>query len=682
MSLLPAEPPTGEAVESARERNPPFWCRGARWVWAHAPTLLVFAATFGYIAAMLYTAWLKYLTFNDTFEDLGIGNQILWLLSHGGVSNYYSSGFAHIYPMQWQKPIIFVVLPFYAADPTALTLIAMQTIVLGLPAIPLYYLGRTLLKSRWLPAVVAVAYLAYFPVASANLFDFQFENFAPLFYLLMVLAWERGRYTWSCIAGAFCAAVNPLTLLLVGAFLLYTILRHAPSMRSPRRYVREIGHRLLDNVPRMLLLWALPVILLLYDLAGTLYTAGAGAGTPGAGPLAQFGFAINDKIMLLLFLFGAVAFIPLYEPWFLWLLSPYLLWVFYSQDPAHWATFGLMYPVLAAGPIFYATLLSFGRLSNQRAAEPSSHPEPPAPSGAPPPSSFPFQPRWHLSPRSERAIPFVVLTVAFAVVYLPWSPVNSYVQGGYFSGNHNYAGITTITSGDRFLWRVINLIPAGGSVLSQNGIPQISGREYAQIDTLYTTSIPYDYILADTNITLFSQIASIAPFLQSAISNRTFGVLAEGYGAILLERGYTGPARLFAPYAAELNSGSLSAYPGTSAVGTQLVRSASGFSMWFGPYLTLFPGNYSAEFRLQVNDTSRPSQPVVTIEVSANQGSSILASTSLTESNFTAAGTTGLFALHFSLGNLESGVELRGMSPGGGCTITLEGIEVSQGSYR
>jgi uncharacterized membrane protein len=658
------------------------WRRWAHWGWAHAPTLLVFAATFGYSVAMLDTAWLKYLTFNDTFEDLGIGNQILWLLSHGGVSNYYHSGFAQIYPMQWQKPIIFVVLPFYAAAPSAATLIAMQTIVLGLPAIPLYYLGRTLLKSRWLPAIIALAYLVYFPVASANLFDFQFENFAPLFYLLMVLAWERGRYTWSCVAGAFCAAVNPLTLLLVGTFLVYTLLRHGPSMRSPGRYLREIGRRLLDNTPRLVLLWALPMVLLAYDLVGSLYTVGVGAGAPGAGPLALFGFAINDKIMLFLFLFGAVAFIPLYEPWFLWLLAPYLLWVFYSQDPAHWATFGLMYPVLAAGPIFYATLLSFGRLSDRAPTEAATPSVEAPPAGVPASVLPPLLPRWHLSARNERAVPFVVLTVAFAAIYLPWSPLNTYVQGGYFSGNHDLSGITTITPSDRFLWRVIDLIPPGGSVLSQNGIPQISGREYAQIDTLYTTSIPYDYILADTNITVFSQFSTIAPFLESAISNHTFGVVAEGYGAILMERGYTGTAKLFSPYAAELNSGTLSAYPGTSVNGTELVRSAGGFSMWFGPYLTLFPGNYSAEFQLSVNNTSHPSLPVVTIEASANQGSQILASASLTEGSFTSAGAVGLFSLRFSLSNMESGIELRGMAPGGDCTIALEGIDLAQASYR
>lgn len=650
------------------------------WHWgARAPTWLVFASTLAYITAMMYTAFMKYYSFNDTFQDLGIGNQILWLLSHGGVSNYNHSGFANIYPMQWQKPIIFVVLPFYAVDPHALTLLAIQTIVLGLPAVPIYYLGRKLLRGEWLPALVAVSYLAFFPVASANLFDFQFENFAPLCYVLMALAWESHRPRWAALAGAFCAAVNPLTLIMVLFFFLFTLFRGQGLPFHPILALRRAMRAFPEDVSRLALLIALPAVIGLYALAGSLYTAGAGGGSGAGGGVVQtLAFAINDKITLGLFLLGAVCFLPLYEPWFLWLVAPYLGWVFYSEDASHWAIFGLMYPVLAAGPIFYCVLLALARVSPiaERAPHSDSKPAAAIPAAS---TRYPsLAQQWSISPRTERALPFAAVTLAFALVYLPWSPLNQDVQGGYFSGDHSYGLITTITPSDKFLWSVINLIPASASVLSQNGIPQVSGREYDNIDTLYNSSIPYDYILADTNITLFTSFANIAPFVSAALANGTFGVLAEGYGAILLERGYAGFPKLFAPYAANLNSGSLTAYSGTSIVGTSLVRDASGYSMWYGPYTTLYPGRYSATFQLEVNSTTSPNASVVTLEVSENDGAIDLRYLSLEESNFSSAGEPSQFVLSFSVTNLALNVEFRGMAPGGHCLVTLERVLVSQ----
>lgn len=677
-------------MDSSESDSPEFGGSGRRltnrmsrlypWRWgAKASTWLVFLATFAYIAAMMYTAFMKYYSFNDTFQDLGIGNQILWLLSHGGVANYNHSGFANIYPMQWQKPIIFVVLPFYALDPHAITLLAIQSIVLGLPAVPIYYLGRKLLQGEWLPAVIAVSYLAFFPVASANLFDFQFENFAPLCYVLMALAWESRRPRWSAFAGAFCAAVNPLTLIMVFFFFLFTLLRRQGLPFHPMLALRRAMKALPEDVPRLVLLVALPAVIGLYALAGSLYTAGAGGGSgAGGGILHTLAFAINDKFMLALFLFGAVCFLPLYEPWFLWLVAPYIGWVFYSEDASHWAIFGLMYPVLAAGPVFYCVILALARVSPFAEKAPLSLSVPASAATAAITHYPSLAQQWSISPRTERALPFAAVTLAFALVYLPWSPLNQDVQGGYFSGDHSYGSITTITPNDKFLWSVINLIPASASVLSQNGIPQVSGREYDNIDTLYNSSIPYDYILADTNITLFTSFATIAPFVSQALANGTFGVVAEGYGAILLERGYAGPPKLFAPYAADLNGDSLTAYSGTRVAGTSLVRDTSGYSMWYGPYATLFPGNYSATFQLEVNSTTSPNASVVTLEVSENDGAIDLRYLSLVESNFTNAGEPSQFVLSFSVTNLALNVEFRGMAPGGHCLITLDGVLVSQ----
>jgi uncharacterized membrane protein len=647
---------------------------------ALAPTILVFSATFAYIVAMEYTSLMKYYTFNATFDDLGVANQVLWLLSHGGVSNYYRSGFAQFFPMQWQKPITFVILPFYALDPHPQTLLVIQSIVLGLPAIPLYYLGKKMLGNTWLAAIVSIAYLTFFPLASANLFDFEFENFAPLFYVLMCLAWETGHRRWTSIAAVFLALVDPLTLALSFFFLVYTLVRDTSPYGSITSTALRMREKLLEDKWRICVLFLLPVLVLIYIAVGSLYSAGVGGGSVATSPVAVIAYAINDKLILFLFLFGALAFIPLMEHWSIWLIAPYAGWVVYSTSSSHWQIFGLMYPILATGPIFYSTLLAFRRIAtedetNLASFNITSHKD----------RNNTRRPTSSSQRRSLRleqsAASLVLVMIVFTAVYLPWSPLNQAVNGGYFSGNHDYSGITTFTESDRFLWQTIGLIPANGSVLTQNGIPQVSGREHVQIDIGYIPTEPYDYLLMDTNVTFFSPVATIEPFVSAALENRSFGVLSEGYGALLLQRGYSGSPRLYVPFSTGLDSTELSAYAGTTVEGTSLVRNSSGYSMWYGPYLTLFPGHYTAVYELEINSTVPSNESVLTIDASSNAGSTIYASQTLTGSDFPRPFSLQYFTLNFQLTDISTSIELRGMSPTGVATITLRGIALTQTSY-
>jgi uncharacterized membrane protein len=694
-------PPGGARTALTRLRSVP------REISRNLPSVVIYLSTLAFTLATVYTALFKYFTFNDTFEDLGINNETQWLLAHGGVRNYFSSGFSNIYPFQWQKPFTFVILAVYALAPSPPTLIILQSIAIGLAAIPLYYLARKLIGPGWIPVIIASAYLVYFPLSSASLFDFEYENFTPLLYLSMTLAWESGHRRSACVLAVVCAGINPLVLVLVIFFLVYTLIRELDWGQQLGAIVRTSVRKTLEVPWRLFTVLLLLGLLVLYQGLGSLYTAGAGSTVPGLGPIAILSFDINDKLTFLLFLLGAVAFLPLFYRWFLWLAAPYIAWVLYSTDGSHWATFGLMYPMMAAGAIFFSLVYACRGAKTfweESAAPTGSSPSYPpgaadratdpvpaldhyiaarvsSPSPADPPAP-PRRPRWRLTPESRPVAVLVLVSVVFALIYLPWSPYNQDVAGGYFSGNHAYSSITDLTPADQFLWKVVGLIPSNGSVLTQNGIPQISGREHVQIDTLYNPAIPFNYILADSGVTTFSSITTIEPFINATLQNGTSGILAEGDGAILTERGYSGPPTLYLPYFENLTATSLVAYGGTSTVGTSFVRSTAGFSMWYGPYATLYPGNYSATYTLATNTTSNGPQPLLTLDVISNGGSRSYAETALDESAFARANEPTAFTLDFHLAQTVSGLEFRGMFPTGAASLTLFGVTVQQLSYR
>ena len=121
---------------------------------------------------------------------------------------------------------------------------------------------------------------------------------------------------------------------------------------------------------------------------------------------------------------------------------------------------------------------------------------------------------------------------------------------------------------------MINLIPASASVLTQNNIPQLSSREYVETPVTYNPAISYQYILLDTSLTYFAETSTLVPYVEAGLTNHTFGIVAEGDGALLLERGYTGRILLFEPTEYDFTGSQLVPYSAT-VVGSTIVGGAA-----------------------------------------------------------------------------------------------------------
>jgi uncharacterized membrane protein len=108
----------------------------------------------------------------------------------------------HSYLGDHWSPVFALLLPFYAAYPHPETLLLLQTLFLGLGAIPIYLLARLQLEPGLQRLAWVVAYFLFLPVAYISLYDFHEVALSVLPLGLALYFLETRRYAWfvACLA--------------------------------------------------------------------------------------------------------------------------------------------------------------------------------------------------------------------------------------------------------------------------------------------------------------------------------------------------------------------------------------------------------------------------------------------------------------------------------------------------
>jgi hypothetical protein len=91
--------------------------------------------------------------------------------------------------------------------------------------------------------------------------------------------------------------------------------------------------------------------------------------------------------------------------------------------------------------------------------------------------------------------------------------------------------------------------------------------------------------------------------------------------------------------------------------------------LWYGPYITLSPGSYAAHVILMAEAPPGAEGPLLTLDVATGRGARVLNATTLQAESLT-LGQWANVTLTFTLG-AEAEVELRGLAPAQGATLTL-----------
>ncbi len=141
---------------------------GARWAWR-----LTLAAILAYVAVyFLFTAQ-RYDHFNAGVYDLGVQDQVVWNTAHGRW--YASSVEVQNYMGDHFKPLVAVLAPLYWVTPSVYWLLAFQSVILALGAVPVYQLAVRRLGAPALGLLFALLYQLYPSVGYINRFDFHWE---------------------------------------------------------------------------------------------------------------------------------------------------------------------------------------------------------------------------------------------------------------------------------------------------------------------------------------------------------------------------------------------------------------------------------------------------------------------------------------------------------------------------
>ena len=163
----------------------------------------------------------RHILFQSSAFDLGIYDQVVYLMSQGQPPISSFLGFHHL--GNHTALSVYPLALLYKIYPTVHWLFAVQAVSLALGALPTWYLARQAGLKEAQATAMAVVYLLYPLIFNVNIFDFHPEVMAVPVILGAILAARAGQTAWFCCAMIFvlgCKDALSLTVAAMGVWLL------------------------------------------------------------------------------------------------------------------------------------------------------------------------------------------------------------------------------------------------------------------------------------------------------------------------------------------------------------------------------------------------------------------------------------------------------------------------------
>jgi len=475
---------------------------------ARKPVFIIVILMTIYATYFSYYTILKHYTFHSFAYDLGIFMQSMWTTLHGHGILYTSVSQSS--NLSWHfMPILFLILPLYAAFPKAETLLVLQSVVLALGALPIYWIARDELGAK-VGVAFAGLYLLYPALHGVNSFDFHPVALAIPILLFCFYMFKEKRYKWGMILAVLammCKENVPLVIIFMGFYWLWIARKENISQLKwkglPRK--REVLYPLcLSILGAIWFVLAINVIIPHFSLTGEYpYFSRYGTGD-------IFGNLFTDanaKLWYLFYLFGPLAFTSLLNLPALLIGLP-----IFAQNllTPHVDQCNIVfhYSALLIPWIFIASIYGVKWLSTVHG-------------------------------RSIEAI-----RTRFLFILLPSAVVMALlISPSPIALNQT---MPKLTSHDAILEQAIGLIPEDASVYTQNDrFPHVCERIHAYVHLpraglnffeFYNGN--YEYILADST----SEQCFLDWGTKESLDRleREYGIYAEGDGVYLYKKGYEG----------------------------------------------------------------------------------------------------------------------------------------------
>lgn len=656
-----------EAANQARDYFPPESLR--RWS-ARLGTeragryafILVVALSAGYVVFMSVLTLARHNTFQTHSFDLGIHDQVVYNILHHGVMRSTQHGPEVInYIGEHFSPILFLLAPLYAIRQEAGTLLVLQSLLLGIGAIPVYLLARLKTRSTAISLALSVTYLLYPALHGVNTFDFhQIAPVTPLLLFALYFLEARRDVPFLVFLGLALLTKEEVALTVVAIGLYLFLVR--------RRY------RLGLALAGFGLAYFFAVVKIVMPSFGrevqvARFSGIMAPGSSGFGAIAKT--LVTNPYFTLRFIFG--------NPDKLVFLSQLLLPVIFL--PLLGGTAWLI-----AIPAFAVALLSSAETQYSIASQ-----------------------------YSAIMIPFVFVLAVFGLVKLAAAQRERVLRGavrlalagailtagllmtyeyGWIAGK-DFRGLPVPTAHQQVVAAYLKEIPRAASVSAMGAlVPHLSNRDTVR---LFPVLAGADYLLFDTDPN-----ATFWPFeghtgrsdaikeLIPTVASGAYGLLKSADGVLLFKRGSATAGNraaldtlLSAKFEAEDLRSNIAgskqpdagasegwarvSLPGAGSV-PQGLKLGEPVALVYGPYDTPFPGKYRVTYRLKTQPGSIPAGqkpgPIATLDVFSNAAGGSLADLEVTASDFHASGGYQDFSFDVEIRQRLEDVEYRVMYRG------------------
>jgi len=476
------------------------WTKGQ--ILRHREIVLLVALVILYTTFWTTITILRHHSFQSTGLDLGLFEQSLWTTVNQG-KLLFNNLFGASELGDNAYVFLLLIVPIYAIFQHTETLLFLQSLALGLGAIPVYWMAKQELglKYCWL---FASLYLLYPALHQMNWFDFHPEAFAVPLLLFAFYFYSRGHIRRFLLCVALTLTVKTDAALVVGALGAYLMAQNLWGKSKPK-----VGFRTAIFITAAAALWlALWIGFLLPLLKGGSYIYIADRF------LAQgltFGL---ERVEALLWLFGPLAFLPLISP-ILVIALPSIIENMASNWPPQYMMLG-QYSAYIVPVIFVAAIKGVKVLGNR-------------------------------GMNLHRAFPAICLLLVFSTAI-----TIGFVESRYYGISERWHPPSE--QHVLALERAVELVPPDASILTQNNIfPHVSRRGNAYSNSVSgnhaarepgdsveeitekvtrKTISEVEYVLVDTSPTL--------SWLLGLTDIEGFGVQFAADGVFLLKRGYQG----------------------------------------------------------------------------------------------------------------------------------------------
>ena len=312
---------------------------------AHVKLLLIFIILYICIVGTIVS--FRHYHFETQAWDLGIFDQSFWNTIHGRVMQNSLEELPNHFGVHI-SPFLLLLVPGYAIFQSPYYLLLIQTIALGLGALPLYFLALNILQRKNFALLISAGYLLYPSLHWVNLFDFhEISFFVPLFLAAFYYA-HKEKWLWAGMFLALSASVKEdaiFAVLFAGIFLfLFPSLLSAREIMS-KKVPKNARNRIFWTRTRIIGASVILASALYFFLATKVIMPAFGGGLLRLDRYAELGGSVSEiakniflhplfifkiaftaqKLSYLFWIFFPIGFLPFLAPSTLFLIFPGLL---------------------------------------------------------------------------------------------------------------------------------------------------------------------------------------------------------------------------------------------------------------------------------------------------------------------------------------------------------------------